>query len=176
MDTAPKPHPRNRALSILATAAVLGILYLGRDVLVPVTLAVILSFLIAPMVRRLRRFGLGDSLSVVAAVLIFAIVFSAGATVIGAQLVRLTAGFPQYEQTIRGKLAILNKLGAEPLHALIGPADRVISEIKNKKPASTMEDGAIGAATGPIAVEVREPPTSPMQMIERVISSVWGPL
>ena len=170
------PHPRNRALNILATAAVLGMLYLGRDVLVPVTLAVILSFLVAPMVRRLRRLGLGSSSSVVGAVLIFAIVFAAGAIVIGAQLVRLTASFPQYEQTIRGKLATLNELGAEPLHALIGPADRVISEITNKKPASTMEGGAIGAATGPIAVEVREPPTSPLQMIERVISAVREPL
>lgn len=170
------PHTRNRALNILATAAVLGILYLGRDVFIPLTLAVILSFLIAPMVRRLRRLGLGHVPSVIAAVLIFAIVFSAGATVIGAQLVRLTASFQQYEQTIRSKVAILNKLGAEPLHSLIGPADRVINEIKNEKPASAMEGGTIGAATGPIAVEVREPPTSPLQMIERVISSVWGPL
>ena len=173
---APTPHTRNLALNILATTAVLGILYLGRDVLVPVTLAVILSFLVAPMVRRLRRLGLGHVPSVIAAVLIFASVFAAGATVIGAQLVRLTASFPQYEQTIRGKLAVLNKLGAEPLHALIGPADRVIGEIADRKSASTMEGGTIGAATDPIAVEVRAPPTSPLQMIERVISSVWGPL
>ena len=34
----------------------LGLLYFGREVLVPITLAVILSLLIAPLVRKLRRF------------------------------------------------------------------------------------------------------------------------
>lgn len=32
---APTPHTRNLALNILATTAVLGILYLGRDVFIP---------------------------------------------------------------------------------------------------------------------------------------------
>ena len=165
-----------KRLSILSTAAVLGILYLGRDVLVPVTLAVILSFLIAPLVRRLRRLGLGHSPSVVTAVLIFAIGFAAVATVIGAQLVHLTASFPQYEQTFRSKLATLNELAAKNLHLLTGSADRVISEIADKKPVSAMEGGAIGASTGPIAVEVHEPPSSPLQVYHRVLSSVWRPL
>ena len=37
-------------------AVVLGLLYFGREVLVPITLAVILSLLLAPLVRKLRRF------------------------------------------------------------------------------------------------------------------------
>ena len=36
-------------------AVVLGLLYFGREVLVPITLAVLLSLLIAPLVRKLRR-------------------------------------------------------------------------------------------------------------------------
>lgn len=169
----PAPNPSNRALGILSTAAVLGVLYLGRNVLVPVTLAVILSFLIAPLVRRLRRLGLGHSPSVIVAVLIFAIVFAAVGTVIGAQLIRLTAGFPQYEQTIRGKLATLKSITATHLHPLTGSADRVISEIEDNKPAPSRERGS---ATGPMVVEVHEPPSTPMQMFHRVLSSVWGPL
>ena len=67
---------RNRALGIIATASVLAILYLGRDVLVPITLAFILSLLIAPLVRLLRRFGLSQTFAVMSAVLLLSFTFS----------------------------------------------------------------------------------------------------
>ena len=176
MDIAPTPPLRDRALGILATTAVLGILYFGRDVLIPITLALVLSFLIAPIVRKLRRLGLGHTSSVLAAVLVFTIVFAAGGSVIGSQLVRMAAGFPQYEQTIRGKLAALNELTAKHLGPLKGPVERVVSEITDREPASIPEGNVAGVAAGPIAVEVHEPPASPTQLIERLISAVVGPL
>jgi predicted PurR-regulated permease PerM len=170
------PAPRNHALGILATTAVLGILYFGRDVLIPITLAVILSLLIAPIVRRLRRLGLGHTSSVLAAVLVCTAVFAAGAIVIGSQLVSMAASLPQYEQTVRGKLAALDELTAKRLDALKGPAERIVGEITYRKPASTPAGNVTGVVTGPIAVEVHEPPASTMQLIERVISTVGGPL
>ena len=80
---------RERALGIIATATVLALLYLARDVLVPITLAVILSLLIAPLVRLLRRMHLGQTFSVLAAVLLLAFSFAAVAGVIGSQLVHM---------------------------------------------------------------------------------------
>src|ERR1700687_2833200 len=88
----PDPPPlaiRDRALGIIATATVMALLYFARDVLVPITLAVILSLLIAPLVRVLRRLGLGQTLSVLAAVLGLSFSFAAFAGVIGSQLVHL---------------------------------------------------------------------------------------
>jgi hypothetical protein len=58
------PLLRDRAIGIVATATVLALLYFGRDVLVPVTLAIILSLAVAPLVRALRRLGLGQTFSV----------------------------------------------------------------------------------------------------------------
>ena len=79
----PPPAVRDRANNILATGTVLALLYLGRDVLVPITLAIILSLLIAPLVRLLRRLGLGRVFSVVAAVFVLAVSFAAVAVFIG---------------------------------------------------------------------------------------------
>ena len=56
----------------------IGLLYFARGVLVPITLAIILSLLIAPLVRVLRRLGLGQTLSVLAAVLVLALVLRRG--------------------------------------------------------------------------------------------------
>src|ERR1700743_127241 len=88
------PQIRDRAVGIIATAAVLALLYFARDVLVPITLAFILSLLIAPLVRALRRIGLGKTLSVVAAVLGLAFSLATVAGVIGTQLMRMSTSLP----------------------------------------------------------------------------------
>src|SRR5271170_1154546 len=98
MDASPSPA-RDRALGIIATATLLAMLYFARDVLVPITLAFILSLLVAPLVRTLRRLGLGQTFSVLAAVLMLALSFGAVATVIGSQLVRMSSSLPKYERT-----------------------------------------------------------------------------
>ena len=53
------PRAWGIALGVLALSAALGLLYLGRSILVPVTLAVLLCFAISPLVLKLRVFGLG---------------------------------------------------------------------------------------------------------------------
>jgi predicted PurR-regulated permease PerM len=171
---------RDRANNILATGTVLALLYLGRDVLVPITLAIILSLLIAPLVRLLRRLGLGRVFSVVAAVFVLAVSFAAVAVFIGSQFVRMAASFPQYESTIRHKIVALNDLTVGRVNALTGQAGRVISEITNKN-IKTPDLGNLGSTVAdtparPVQVEVREPPLNSIQLIRRVLASVWTPL
>src|ERR1700704_3731788 len=113
--SAPDPSPfvnRERALGIMATATLLALLYFARDVLVPITLALILSLLIAPLVRALRRIGLGQTLSVLAAVLGLAFSLAAVAGVIGSQFVHMAASLPRYERIIERKLRTVNAFTA----------------------------------------------------------------
>src|SRR5271157_3967309 len=98
---APESSLRNRAVGIVATGTILAILYFARDVLVPITLAVILSLLISPLVRALRRVGLGQTSSVLVAVLALALTIASVAVMAGVQLARMAASLPQYEHTIR---------------------------------------------------------------------------
>ena len=109
---------RDRALGIIATATVLALLYFARDVLVPITLALILSLLIAPLVRALRRIGLGQTLSVLAAVLVLAFSFAAVAGVIGSQFVHMAASLPRYERIIERKLRTVNAFTAGKFNAI----------------------------------------------------------
>jgi len=47
-------------ISMLASfAIVIAGLYFARDVLIPLALAIMLSFLLAPLILRLQRWGLG---------------------------------------------------------------------------------------------------------------------
>jgi predicted PurR-regulated permease PerM len=179
---APDPSPllsiSDRTGGIMATGTVLALLYLGRDVLVPITLAMILSLLIAPLVRTLRRFGFGQTFSVLAAVLALAAGFGSVAAVIGVQVVRMAASLPQYEETIQLKLATLNEITVGQLTALTGQAGRIIKPHAPQSPRvgpGKFDDGEVPVAS-PIPVEIHDPPTNPMQVIQRVLSSVWIPL
>src|ERR1700734_2612541 len=118
---------RERALGIMATVSVLALLYFARGVLVPITLAVILSLLIAPLVRLLRRLGLGQTLSVLAAVLVLALAFAAVAGVIGSQLIRMVQSLPRYERTIERKLKTLDDVTVGRFNALTGQAGRFMN-------------------------------------------------
>src|ERR1700679_310887 len=126
----PDPSPlanRDRALGIIENASVLALLYFARGVLVPITLAIILSLLIAPLVRVLRRLGLGQTLSVLAAVLVLALAFAAVAGVIGSQLIRMVQSLPRYERTIERKLKTLDDVTVGRFNALTGQAGRFMN-------------------------------------------------
>jgi predicted PurR-regulated permease PerM len=175
MDAAPSPN-RDRALGIIATATMLALLYFARDVLVPVTLAFILSLLVAPLVRLLRRLKLGQTQSVLAAVLMLALSFGAVAGVIGTQLVHMAASLPKYERTLERKLETLNSVTVGRVNSLTEQAGRAFNrETPVPTPQSlTTADAAVSKT--PIPVELHEAPANPLQVIEKVLGSVWVPI
>ena len=170
----------HQALGIIAGGTILALLYFARDVLVPITLAVILSLLINPLVRLLRRFGLGQAFSVLAAVMLLVLACASFAVVIGTQVVRMAVSLPQYQETIRAKLETLDELTVGGLHKLTIQAGRVIQQhvpMENavmKRPALQQPDPADGMTLVP--VEVHQPPEEPLTIIRNVVSSVWGPI
>jgi predicted PurR-regulated permease PerM len=183
----PDPPPissrHDRAGGIVATATVLALLYFGRDVLVPVTLAVILSLLIAPLVRVLRSVGMGQTLSVLAAVLGLALAMGAAAAVIGMQVVKMTASLPLYEQTIRHKLTTLNEITVGRLKSFNGQAGRFIEQnaaarapAQAAAPRSSTAEAPATDAPRPIPVEIHEPPANALVVVQRVMGSIWVPL
>src|SRR5271168_2828501 len=168
----------DRALGIIATATVLGLLYFARDILVPVTLAFILSLLIAPLVRALRRIGMGQTWSVLAAVLMLAVSFGAVATVIGSQLVGMAANLPKYERTLERKLETLNSVTVGRINAFAAQAGRAFNrheEVEQPQPQTLTAPGA-ALPKVPIPVELHEAPANPLQVMEKVLGSIWVPI
>ncbi|HEV3181936.1 MAG TPA: AI-2E family transporter [Steroidobacteraceae bacterium] len=166
---------RERAIGIIAFAAVLALLYFGRDVLIPFTVALILSLLIAPLVRRLRRIGLGRVPSVLVAVLISAFVVAAAAGVLGSQVLRMAASLPQYERNIQQKLRNLDDMTVGRFSALTSEASRLI-ESPPKSVGSTVPSGTGSSAAAPIPVELHQPRPAPLQIIAKLLASVWVPI
>ncbi|MBS0364643.1 MAG: AI-2E family transporter [Proteobacteria bacterium] len=168
---------RDRALGIIAFAAVLAVLRFGRGVLTPLAVALMLSLLLAPLVRRLRRAGLAHAPSVLAAVGILVLIIAGAAGVLGSQVVHMAASLPRYEGTIRQKLRDLDDLTVGRLDTLTRQASRLIDS-RPATGAAGASDARPAAATdagSPLPVEVHQPLSSPLQTIARVLGSLWAP-
>jgi predicted PurR-regulated permease PerM len=169
---------RDRATGVLAFAMILGLLYFGRDVLIPFTLALVLSLLLAPLVRVLRRVGLGQAPAVLVAVLALALAVLATAIVLGTQVLRMAASLPQYQETIQQKLQNLDELTVGRLNTLTSEASGLIerhSAMVTPLP-QTGEQALLARTPSPIPVELHDPRPDPFQIIERVLASVWAPV
>ena len=85
-------------LSAVATAIlaviIISMLYFGRDIFVPVALAILLSFVLAPLVGILQRIHVPRGLAVVSVVILaFSMIFAMG-SLLATQLTQLAGDLP----------------------------------------------------------------------------------
>jgi predicted PurR-regulated permease PerM len=166
---------------VLTVGAILAMLYLGRPVLVPVTLAVVLSFAIAPVIRTLRRsLGMGHVLSVLVAVSALGVMVLALAAVIGVQTVQMASNAGQYEATVKAKMQALRTLTVARMEPVWGAAERLTESLADRsgdlsEPVSTAPKRTASSADV-VPVEIHEPPPSPAALVQRLLSAVVGPI
>jgi predicted PurR-regulated permease PerM len=172
------------ALAILGVIIV-TVLYMGREVFVPVALAILLSFVLAPPVNFLQRVRVPRVLAVVGTVLLaFAIIFALG-SLIATQLNRLAGDLPRYQSTIEGKIQSVRGVtgGSSTLERAAGMLQDLSKELDKPKSAPPAEVrgsvpvGAPGApSVTPIPVEVRQPDPSALESLRSLIAPLVSPL
>src|SRR5947207_7619437 len=164
-------------------AIIIGTLYLGREVFVPIALAILLSFVLAPLVRLLQRCRMPRGLAVVAVVLLaFVSIFMLGG-LIATQVTELAGDLPRYQFTMSEKIKSLR--GAT---ATSGPLERAADvlhdlgkELNKPKesspgPGASLQTTAPAPDAKPIPVEVRQPPPTALESIAALISPLIHPL
>ncbi|MEA2737032.1 MAG: hypothetical protein QOH05_339 [Acetobacteraceae bacterium] len=173
ISVAPAETPGLTGLLTLAVAVVVVAgLYLGRTVLIPITLAVLLSFLLAPIVNLLRRIHLGRVLSVIVAVLLALSVIMALGGLIGAQIADLAQDVPSYATTIRSKVDTVQGLASSRANVIMRRLGQQFDAPPAPQPKATKNTDQ----QKPMQVEVHEPDPTPMQIAERVITPIVDPL
>ena len=183
--SAPPPTPTSPTKysvgGLVNGAVVLGLLYFGREVLVPITLAVLLSLLLAPLVRKLRRLVRSQVSAVLGAGIMTTLLAGGLAAVIVSQVVALAASLPQYENTIRDKIRIVQEVTTG--RVMQGETGRMMSRLGEdaaaapaSAPARTTLQGARLTAAGAVPVEIRPRAQTPVEVISHLFSSIWGPL
>jgi hypothetical protein len=155
--------------TIIIGVAVVAGLYFGREVLVPMSIAILLSFVLAPVTDVLSRLRIGRVASALIAVaLAFAILGMLGA-IIGRQAAQLSENLPAYQVEISKKLdavrssafgARMVEKAADALHGL----ENNIGKNAVPAPPQSAQGQTTQAPDHPLVqVEVHEPPAGPVQ-------------
>jgi predicted PurR-regulated permease PerM len=176
----PAETPGSHGLLFIAVmVVVVAGLFLGRTVLIPITLAVLLSFLLAPLVNLLRHLYLGRVPSVLISVLIALTAILALGGIIGTQLTVLAEETPRYAVTIQRKVDTLRQLVSSRLTGLTLSLDRrtaPVEVIPDARHDARLVGKLSANARKPLQVEVRQPDMSALELARRIVTPVVEPL
>src|SRR3954471_24686155 len=156
-------------LSLLLVAA---ILYFAREVLIPIGLAILLTFLLTPLVRRLERLHLPRLLAVLTVVISGCLAIGSLAWIVEGQVVQLAENLTQYRSNIRQKLESLRPAGT----SLFGKAGATISDLGRVIAAPGPPAPETAVPEKPMLVKVEEAPTPPLTYARSILGPVLGRL
>jgi len=162
-------------LTNMAVAAlIIAALYFGREIFVPLALAVLLSFVLAPFVIRLHSWRIPRTASVLLVVFFgFSIIFSLGGLMVS-QATRLAAKLPGYQQTLSDKVESLRGLMGGS--GTLGQASTVLKKLETE-----LEEGNAAGQTArqkavPIPVEIQQPDPGALTTLGKIIEPLLSPL
>lgn len=173
---------RSAAL-LLSGAIVITGLYVGREVLLPLVFAILLSFVLTPALLFLRRLKVPRVLDVTIVVAsALALIFALG-WLVSQQATQLAKDLPRYQHVLADKIAALRKsAAASPVFEKAADAmrglERQLTEPEVDPAAGTaLNPAAEGRGPDkPIPVEVREPEPKPWELYQRIAGTVLPPL
>ncbi len=174
--TVAQPSGPDASRVVTLFVMVVAILYFGREVLVPVTLALLLAFILAPLVALLRRLRLGRIPSVLLGVILALCVILAVGGVIGSQIAELTTDLPRYAATVETKVQTVRNYTVGRLSHFadrLGPHGK--KPAQNSAAPGTQQAGG-GQAAAPVPTVVQQQSASPLEIAERYLAPVLSPL
>ena len=165
-------RPTDRGNPLVTASLILisvVILYLGAGILVPLVLAVLLAFALAPLIRRLRRMHIPHIIAVLLAVVMAAAILSGIGYLVATQLIKLASDLPDYQATVSAKTQALQHSfgGGGFLESLSGALDRLSGQFA---------EGAAVGGTAPTPVTITNGGAGPLDIVQGVLGSVLGPL
>ena len=160
---------RPTATVFLTVVVVVAVLRLAQDLFIPLALAVLLTFLLSPIVARLQRWNLNRLLAVIVSLcLALALVGVVGDVVFG-QFSDLVHQLPQYERHLREHIAHLRGFLRGGISDSLDAVDRLTSQIERLSPLA-------GPQTGVQKVMVVQPRASLLEIAKDVVGPLVKPL
>lgn len=166
----------SRGMSVILGFLFVAALHFGQEVLVPLVLAALLSFLLAPLVDRLERWHFARIPAVLLTSMLTFAVIAALASVVAGQLLDIAYKLPSYQGNMRTKIASLHMPSEGPLANLT----RTFNELRDEavKPDASAPAGAGATTPGaqPMPVEIVSTSRNVGGLLQRLAAPVLGPI
>jgi predicted PurR-regulated permease PerM len=174
--------------TIALTAFIVAALYFARELLIPLALSALLTFLLSPLVRRIERW-VGRIAAVLVVVLLIFTGLGAAGWMLSRQLVDLATKLPEYKGNIITKIHAFKM----PQGGAFSKLSETVEELKNElpggkapsAPTTTQEaDKPNTAASLPSNAPLPAPPeemierskSNPLELVQLIIAPLVGPL
>jgi predicted PurR-regulated permease PerM len=178
------PSRLSRVLTFLASGLVVAILYFARDIIVPITLAILLSFLLSPAVRALRRPRVGRIAAVAITALVSFLIILGFAAVVVQEISSLAGDLPRYRSNLEAKVHSLPEL--VPGTGVFRRAAAMLQDLRNELARSqthVQTDAGRSSPTGnpidtekPLPVEIKQPGLEPLPLVRSIVGPLLQPL
>ena len=139
---------------VITTIAIIAALHFGKDVFLPLAIAMLITFALSPLVSRLRSTGLPMIASVLLTVTMAFVAIGVFALVVASQVGELAQELPRFQGNIVQKLDALQETG--PANGLVARLSNMVGEINLKLAQVMPQEGEANGTGGPLAVEVIE--------------------
>jgi predicted PurR-regulated permease PerM len=154
---------------LLTVIVVVAVLRLAQDLFVPLALAILLTFVLAPIVARLRRWHINRLIAVVVSiVLALALIGGVGAVIFG-QLSDLAHQLPQYELALRQHIMHLRGFMRGGITDSLNGFERLTSQIQSLSPLSRIPAGVQ-------KVQIVQAPANMLEISRELIGPLVKPL
>ena len=151
--------------TVLLSAFVITLLYVGREVLIPLALAVMLTFLLSPLVARIERWIGRIAAVLIVVTMLFGIIGGTG-WLLTRQVIDLAAKLPDYQANIDSKLRAIRL----PTGGAFGRFTHSVDELQKQLPTS-LEPPAASTEPTPRTAERTAPPNDLKPMPVRIVES-----
>ena len=147
----PREVPMQSFLNVLVGLGVmLALLYWAKAVFIPVALAVLLTFLLTPIVNALWRWGLGRTPAAVLVVVLAACLIGAVGWTVEMQIATLASELPTYTDNIKQKIAQVRQASSG---GVLGKVQEAVKDVTSAFQPGTPAPPAAGPAVGPELLE-----------------------
>jgi predicted PurR-regulated permease PerM len=171
----------SKSLVLIACVLAMAALYFGRQIFIPLALAVVFSFLLTPLVGLLERIHFGR---VPAVCVVLALAFVMLGTVtwaVAGQMVEIMVDFPDYKANLDNKIHSLHLSHDGHLSkatATVQELNKELSAVPGELSSGHVQskDQAAARPVHPISVEVAAPPSNLVQDLRALLGPLAGPV
>jgi predicted PurR-regulated permease PerM len=157
------------AANLISAALIIAGLYYGRDVLIPLAFAFLISFALSPLVGWLGRLRLPRSLCVILVMAVVVVTLGGLGLLLGTQVRSLSEQLPTYQSTMQAKVAGLGASLKAP-----GVFDRALDMITSVR--KQVESAPPPSPDGPQPVVVVPRPASALDTARDWLARALEPL
>lgn len=185
LDASQRQLPSSNHWAMVTLFGTIAALYFAREIVIPLAFALILTFVLSPVVALVQKSRIGRVPSVVVTVLLTMAAAGCLAWIIAIQVVDVAQELPRYHQNIDAKMEALRIPTKGPIGLAANSLKEIARELSSPgntspEPGPAVQNRQPGTAPSsagtPLPVQIVQPPANGLDYLRGLVQPVLRPL